>query len=293
MRFGLSVPVFTSDLARPLAGSKAAAAAGFDAVFAPDHIFPPGQPGMPSVEATTLLSACAAASPGLGVGVLVTRAGMRPVGMLAKIGAALDLLSGGRAILGLGLGDANGRAEHEAVGVPFLPIEERTVLLEQTVSALRSLFAGGSWPGGSQVGPVAGPLLPPGSPAVWAGGISDRVLGVAARSADAWNGWGLDVEAFAARADTLAALAAAHGRDPADVPPTWGGIALVGSDADDLHALEADRAAKGLPMTIWRGTAADLAGFRDALASAGCTWMVVTAAGPPDRIELIGNALRA
>jgi alkanesulfonate monooxygenase SsuD/methylene tetrahydromethanopterin reductase-like flavin-dependent oxidoreductase (luciferase family) len=289
----LSVPVFTADPNTPLDASRRAAAAGFDAVFAPDHVFPPGRPDRPSVEASTLLAACAAASPGLGVGILVTRAGMRPVGVLAKMAAGLDQLSGGRAIVGLGLGDGHGRAEHEAIGVPFLPIEERTVLLAETASALRTLFRGETWPGGERVGRIVGPLLPPGIPPVWAGGVSDRVLAVAASSADAWNGWGLDADAFAERSAALTTLVRDAGRDPAEVPPTWGGIVLVGEDAADLRALETQREEKGLPMSIWRGTAADLAAFRDALAAAGCTWMALTAAGPPDRVELIGRAMRA
>ena len=66
VRCGLSVPVFTADVARPVAAARAAADAGFDAVFAPDHVFPPGRPDRPSVEATTLLAACAAAAPGAG-----------------------------------------------------------------------------------------------------------------------------------------------------------------------------------------------------------------------------------
>ncbi len=72
---------------------------------------------------------------------------------------------------------------------------------------------------------MTGPLLPPGEPAIWVGGLSDAVLEVAARVADAWNGWGLDAEAFAARADTLRSLAGAR-----LVAPTWAGIALVGED---------------------------------------------------------------
>ena len=293
MRYGLSVPVFTGDVGRPVAAARAAADAGFDAVFAPDHVFPPGRPDRPSVEATTLLAACAAAAPGMGVGLLVTRAYLRPVGMLAKIVAGLDHVSGGRAIVGLGLGDANGKAEHAALGLPFPPIEERTVGFEETALALRTLFAGAPWPGGERIGPVAGPLLPPAAAPVWVGGTSDRVIGVAARSADGWNGWDLDADGFATRAATLAARTAEAGRDPTDVVSTWGGIVLVGEDADDLARLEADRTDKGLSMSIWRGTVADLRAFRDALARAGCAWMIVTAAGPADRTAVVGAGLVA
>src|SRR5207342_2834752 len=176
MKLGLSLTVFTADPAKPLAAARRAADNGYDAVFASDHLFPPGAPERPSLETYTLLSAIAAANPGLGVGVLVTRAGFRPPGILAKQAAALDHMSGGPAVLGLGLGDASGRAEHSALGLPYPPASVRGEVLEETAGALRALFAGRSWPGGNHVPPMEGPLLPPGSPAVWIGGASPRVL---------------------------------------------------------------------------------------------------------------------
>jgi alkanesulfonate monooxygenase SsuD/methylene tetrahydromethanopterin reductase-like flavin-dependent oxidoreductase (luciferase family) len=289
MRLGLVLPVFTADAKRPI--GVADRAQGFDAVFAADHVFPPGQPGRPAVEAFSLLSAVAASHPGLGVGVLVTRASMRPAGILAKLAAGLHHVSGGRAIVGLGLGDAAGRAEHEALGIAYPDVAERAVALEETCLALRALFDGSGWPGGTVVGPIPGPVLPPADPPVWVGGISDRVLAIAARAANGWNGWGLPADGFAARAADLARLVTEAGRDPLEVMPTWGGIALVGSDAADLAALEAERAAKGRSMEVWRGTIADLRAFADEVRAAGAGWFIVAAAGPPDRPAVIAEAL--
>jgi alkanesulfonate monooxygenase SsuD/methylene tetrahydromethanopterin reductase-like flavin-dependent oxidoreductase (luciferase family) len=292
LKLGLSLPVFSADVDRAMDRAERAAAAGFDAVFAPDHVFPPGAPGRPAIEAFSLLAAAAAAQPEVGVGVLVTRPYLRPLGILAKMAAGLDHVSQGRAIVGLGLGDANGRAEHDALGLPFPPIDRRTVALEETARGLRDLFAGRAWPGGEEVGPVEGPLLPPADPPVWVGGTSDRVLGVAARSADAWNGWGLDRSSFEERVRTLTARTGEAGRDPSEVSATWGGIVLVGEDRDALRALEAEREAKGLSMSIWRGTAADLRAFRDGIERAGASWFIASAAGPADRLEVIAAALR-
>src|SRR5439155_1422884 len=144
-----------TETGRPLASAGRAAAAGFDAVFASDHLFPPGAPERPSLEPYTLLAAIGAVNPGLGVGVLVTRAGFRPVGMLAKQAAALDHVTGGHAVLGLGVGDANGRAEHAALGLDYPPFPERLALLEETVLALRALFAGSPWPGRQRIPALA------------------------------------------------------------------------------------------------------------------------------------------
>jgi alkanesulfonate monooxygenase SsuD/methylene tetrahydromethanopterin reductase-like flavin-dependent oxidoreductase (luciferase family) len=292
MKLGLVLTVFTADPARPMASAGRAAAAGYDAVFASDHLFPPGAPDRPSLEPYTLLAAIGAANLGLGVGVLVTRAGFRPVGMLAKQAAALDQVTGGRAVLGLGVGDANGRAEHAALGLDYPPFPERLALLEETVLALRGLFAGRPWQGGQRIPALAGPLLPPGSPPVWVGGTKDAAIGVAARAADGWNAWGLDADTFVARVGELAGLATGAGRDPAEVPPTWAGIMLVGRDANELATLEAERAGKGLGMDIWRGTADDLRRFRDRVEGVGATWLIAVAAGPADRSELVAATLR-
>ena len=292
MKLGLVLTVFTADPAKPMASASRAAAAGYDAVFASDHLFPPGAPDRPSLEPYTLLAAIGAANPGLGVGVLVTRAGFRPVGMLAKQAAALDQVTRGRAVLGLGVGDANGRAEHAALGLDYPPFPERLALLEETVLAVRALFAGKPWQGGQRIPALAGPLLPSGSPPVWVGGTKDAAIGVAARAADGWNAWGLDADTFAARAGELAGLATDAGRDPAEVPPTWAGIMLVGRDANELATLEAERAGKGLGMDIWRGTADDLRRFRDRVEGVGATWLIAVAAGPADRSELVATTLR-
>jgi alkanesulfonate monooxygenase SsuD/methylene tetrahydromethanopterin reductase-like flavin-dependent oxidoreductase (luciferase family) len=292
VRLGLSLAVFTEDVERPLAVAAHAAAAGYELIVAPDHLHPPGERDRPSIDAFTLLAAVAAANPGVGVGTLVSRASLRPAGLLAKQAAALDHLCGGRGIVGLGAGDRLSRLEHETYGVRFPGVAERLAGLEEAALALRALFGGRAWPGGEVVGPVDGPVLPPASPAVWIGGLSDGVLRAAARAAEAWNGWGLGLEAFTARVGRLRDLVREAGRDPADVPPTWAGIVLVGEDRADLEALERDREDQGLPGDVWRGTADDLRAFVEGLAALGTTWCVVLPAGPRDRVDLVARVVR-
>ena len=279
--------MFTDDPARPLAAAARAAAAGYEAVFAPDHLFPPGRPDRPSLEPFSVLAAVAARHPTLRVGTLVTRASIRPAGLLAKQGAALDHLSAGRAILGIGAGDSTSKAEHEAFGIPFRPALERVALMEETVEALRALFAGATWGGGHHVPPLLGPLLPPGDPELWIGGRSEPVLAAAARRADAWNGWAMDAEGFRAAASTVRALA-----DGRDVAATWGGILLVGEDPSDLDRLRSGRASRGLSMDLWQGTTDELRAFAAHLRDAGADWMIVQPVGGDDRIELVATSLR-
>ena len=147
--------------------------------------------------------------------------------------------------------------------------------------------------GGDRIPPIAGPILPSGSPQVWIGGTQATALGVAARAADAWNGWGLDRDTFLERAGELSVRTREEGRAPGEVPPTWAGIVLVGRDNAELDTLERERSAKGSSMEVWRGTTDDLRSFRDDLAAAGATWLIVLAAGPTDRVELIAETLRS
>jgi alkanesulfonate monooxygenase SsuD/methylene tetrahydromethanopterin reductase-like flavin-dependent oxidoreductase (luciferase family) len=294
MKVGVSLPVFTADPSRPLTVAARAHELGVDGVFSPDHLFPPvfyppSGPDRPALEAFSLLAAVAAQEPGLGVGTLVARVTLRAAGVLAKQAAALDSMSGGRAILALGTGDRASLPEHERYGIEFPAVRERIELLEETVLALRALFEGGSYGGGRHVAPMTGPLMPSGSPSLWVGGLSDPVLAVAGRTADAWNGWGLDAETFASKARLLHEFA-----DGRSVAPTWGGIALVGEDDDDLGRLVRSRADKGLSLEgVWVGTVSELRGFAARLEDAGATWFVVLPAGPADRLDVILHALSA
>jgi alkanesulfonate monooxygenase SsuD/methylene tetrahydromethanopterin reductase-like flavin-dependent oxidoreductase (luciferase family) len=288
VKLGLSLPMFTADVGRPLAAAARAADAGYDGVFAPDHLFPPGAPGRPALEPFALLAAIATLHPGLRVGTLVTRASLRPAGILAKQAAALDQMSGGRAILGLGAGDSVSKPEHEAFGIPFASTADRVAILEETVEAVRALFGGEAWPGGAHVPAIAGPLLPPGAPELWVGGRSAAVIGVAARAADAWNGWALDAEGFEAASGELRRLAGGR-----SVAPTWGGIALVATDESDLERRRVERRDRGLSMDIWQGTTEDLRSFAARLEEAGCAWLIVQPVGGGDRVDTVAGALGA
>jgi alkanesulfonate monooxygenase SsuD/methylene tetrahydromethanopterin reductase-like flavin-dependent oxidoreductase (luciferase family) len=293
LNLGISLPVFNDEPGRPLAVAARCAALGVDGVFSPDHLFPPvfyppSGPDRPALDPFALLAAVSARHPALRVGTLVTRVTLRPPGQLAKQAATLDAMGHSRAILALGSGDRASLPEHEAFGIAFPSAADRVAILEETARALRSLFDGRAWEGGPHVPAMAGPLLPPASPELWVGGTSEAVIGVAARTADAWNGWGLGLEAFAAASRRLAELA--EGRA---IVPTWGGIALVGADRLELEGLVEARERAGRSLDgVWVGTAEELAAFADGLAFAGSRWLIVLPVGPEDRLDLIAETLR-
>ncbi|HEX5936692.1 MAG TPA: LLM class flavin-dependent oxidoreductase [Actinomycetota bacterium] len=286
MKLGLSLPMFTADVRRPLDAAARAAAAGYDGVFAPDHLFPPSAPDRPSLEPFTVLAAVAGLHPRLRIGTLVTRASLRPVGLLAKQASALDGIGQAGLILGLGAGDHVSRREHETFGIPFATARERVEILEETAQALRTLFDGRPWGGGRHLPPVSGPLRPPGRPEIWIGGRSDPVIAAAARAADAWNGWGMDAGAFHAAVGRLASLS-----DGRPVSPTWGGIVLVGRNREELSRVVADRRSKGLDMDVWIGTADELRTFAARLHDVGCSWLISVPVGGDDRLELVADVL--
>ncbi len=291
MKVGVVLPLFSGDPAKVLKAARDSEALGFHGLFVFDHFFPPGgSSDQPALEAFTTLASVAAATERVALGTLVTRVSLRPTGMLAKLASWVDAASGGRMILGVGTGDPIDRPEHEAYGIRMRSRAERRHHLAEAVEALKALFAGSAYGGGDLVPPLAGPLLPAavrsGGPPIWIGAQADEVVRLSGRLADGWNGWGLDVEAFGAKARLLAEAAEEAGRR---AEPTWAGIVLVGADRAETGDLMERRRARGMEEAAWAGTPEELVAFLHALAGAGATWAVLVVAGPADRRDLIAE----
>jgi alkanesulfonate monooxygenase SsuD/methylene tetrahydromethanopterin reductase-like flavin-dependent oxidoreductase (luciferase family) len=291
VNLGVVLPLFSGDPEKVLAAAQEAEELGFDGAFVFDHFFPPGgSRDRPALEAFTTLAAVAAATERIAVGTLVTRVSLRPAGMLAKLGAWLDVASGGRLIMGMGTGDPIDRPEHDAYGIPMPGREERRAMLEETVQAVKALWRAEPYKGGRFVPPLEGPVVPPparaGGPPVWLGAQVDAVVRMAGRCADGWNGWGLEPDRFREKASLLAEEAAAAGRE---AEATWAGIALVGADPGELRELADRRRAQGRDDEAWMGTTEEFSAFLGELSGAGATWAVIVPAGPADRRALIGK----
>jgi alkanesulfonate monooxygenase SsuD/methylene tetrahydromethanopterin reductase-like flavin-dependent oxidoreductase (luciferase family) len=285
------LPLFSDDAARVTGFARRAEVLGFDGVFGFDHLLPLLQPpDRPSFEVYASLAAVAAATSTITVGTLVTRASLRPVGLLAKLAASVDDLSGGRFALAVGTGDELSKREHGAFGIAYRERAVRYRHLADTVLALRGLLRGEAWQGSDLVPAVDGPLLPaphrPGGPPIWVGGLSDAVVATAGRLADAWNGWGVGPEGFARRAERLRAVAEETGRV---VAPTWGGIALVGEDPADTARLRERRGPGDLGSDVWTGDVGELIGFLSRLEEVGAAWGILLLAGPADRLDLVAE----
>jgi alkanesulfonate monooxygenase SsuD/methylene tetrahydromethanopterin reductase-like flavin-dependent oxidoreductase (luciferase family) len=289
VKIGLVLPLFSGEPERVLAFAERAERLGFDGVFAFDHLFPPGaSPDRPSLEAFSTLSAVAARTKRIAVGTLVARATLRSAAMIAKLAVSVDGVSHGRMILAIGTGDPIDEPEHRVFGIRYLDKAERREHLVETVQAIRALFEARPWPGGTHVPAMSGPLLPRpasrGGPPLWIGGFADAVVRLAAREADAWNGWGMGLEGFTRKARLLEEEAGGR-----PVSATWAGIVVVGRDDAEVARLLEARRHRHLESDVWSGTTAALREWLENLRSVGASWAVLVPGGPPDRVELIAT----
>lgn len=232
IRFGVQLPSFSgfdsADLFEHVADlATTAEAAGYDSVWVMDHFFqlpPLGGPDEPMLEAYTLLGALAARTSRVQLGTLVTGVTYRNPGILAKIVTTLDVISRGRAILGIG--GAWYEAEHQGLGVGYPSDRVRLDMLEEAVQVCRAMFTGDdvSFAGAHYRLDHARNLPRPvraGGPKIMIGGGGEkRTLRLVARYADQCNVTG-DVGTLARKIAVLRRHCAEVGRDPAEVAVTW------------------------------------------------------------------------
>ena len=248
LRFGLHLSSFTwaggAAAARDRLRRVAAAAeqAGFDAIYVMDHFRQIPQVGRAwedFLESYTTLAYLAACTERVRLGTLVTGVTYRNVAHLGKIVATLDVLSGGRAVCGLGLGWH--REEHEAYGWPFPPVADRYRLLEDALRALPLLWGPGSPAFEGEVIRVPQAMCYPRPlqahvPLLVGGSGERRTLRLAARYADASNVLG-DLATVRRKAAVLRSHCVELDRDPAQVRLTHLSTVLVAEHDDQLAEL--------------------------------------------------------
>jgi alkanesulfonate monooxygenase SsuD/methylene tetrahydromethanopterin reductase-like flavin-dependent oxidoreductase (luciferase family) len=193
-----------------------------------DHLLPiGGDKDGPIFEGWTLLSALAAQTTRLRLGLLVTSNRIRPPALLAKIAATTDIVSGGRLDFGIGAGSRTdipwARREYDAYGLPYHDARYAVGSLAEACTLIRRLwtedkpfdFHGGYYDlTGAFCSPK--PIQRPGPPIVM-GGQASATLRVVAEHADVWNFPGGDVEAAVRRGTVLDGICAEIGRDPASI----------------------------------------------------------------------------
>jgi alkanesulfonate monooxygenase SsuD/methylene tetrahydromethanopterin reductase-like flavin-dependent oxidoreductase (luciferase family) len=255
---------------------------GLDSLWLADHLIYrfPNQAESAPWEALTMLSALAVVTTHITLGTLVVCTSFRPPAMLAKMADALDEVSGGRFILGLGAGWH--KPEYEAFGYPFDHLASR---FDEALKIIVPLLREGHVDFQGQYYQVRNCVLrprgpSPAGPRILVAGRRPRMLQLVARDADAWNtAWHTDPSIIKERIESLSQACAIIGRDPATIEMT------VGTEVR-LQPLKDD----GSPDNAISGTPEEIASRLQAFASVGTSHLIVALdAVTPATIEQLGH----
>lgn len=171
-------------------------AAGYAGLWAWDHFMGRGEKTVPVVESWTILSMAAASTSRVTVGPFVANVMNRHPALLARMASTLQVASGGRLVLGIGIGGAP--REHAAYGMDFPEAPERVARLEEAVAVIRALWAGGPVTRPSPFYPLdeayARPIPEPPPPIV-IGGETVAGARLAGRIGDGWSAFDTNFEA--------------------------------------------------------------------------------------------------
>jgi F420-dependent oxidoreductase-like protein len=241
---------------------------GFSAISMMDHYHQiPGVGPQTNYmfEGNTMLAALAARTSKASLGLLVGGVMYRNPAALAKITTGIDVISGGRAVLGLGA--AWFEDEHKAYGFPFPPLKERFEHLEDALNIARKMFTEdpATYEGThhSIHGAINNPRPLRGDIPILIGGSGEKkTLRMVAQYADASNVFG-DVEKIKHLMGVLDAHCADVGRDPSEISRTKLATLLIG-DTHEAAQAKADQLRAHMPAEMF--DAVVLAGDRDGIA---------------------------
>jgi F420-dependent oxidoreductase-like protein len=248
IRAGLQIPNFTYPGVAPdqlfervAAVAVAAEDAGFDTVMVMDHFYQLPMLGPPEhemFEAYTLLGAIAARTKQVKLGTLVTGVTYRNPAILAKIVTSLDVISQGRAFLGIGAAWFD--QEHEALGVDFPPVKERFERLEEALTICRAMFRGerptieGKHYRVKDAINSPAPITPGGPPIMIGGQGEKKTLRLMAEHAEMAN-FTSGFDEIPHKLEVLAEHCANAGRDMATINKTPLGSLILGQTMEEAE----------------------------------------------------------
>jgi alkanesulfonate monooxygenase SsuD/methylene tetrahydromethanopterin reductase-like flavin-dependent oxidoreductase (luciferase family) len=246
----------------------AALRGSFDSVWLSDH-FVPGAGWMPpqtdALECWTATAAFATAYPEYDFGQIVLGNSYRHPSLLAKMASTLQLLTGGRLILGIGAGWME--SEYRAYGYPYPPAAVRLQALGEAVQLIRRMWttAPASFVGRHfRIEQAYCNPLPDPPPPVMIGAAGEQIaLRLVARHADWWNLSGLSPEAFRRKAAVLEDHCQAVGRDPTSILYTLQCQAVAIADDERQATAIASRS----PLFHHTGTEGTLVGTPETVAA--------------------------
>jgi F420-dependent oxidoreductase-like protein len=280
---------------------------GFDAVSVMDHLhqIPPYMVRSdPIPEAYVLLGAVAARTSCIRLGTLVTAVTYRNPALLAKMVTTLDLVSGGRAFLGIGASWNEDEYRAYGFGEALLPIRERLDRLEEALEVCTAMFTGAEAHFQGRRYRLEGalnvpPPVQPGGPPILVGGTGERrLLRVVARYADIANLFG-DPATVRHKLSVLERHCEEVGRDPAEILKTRTGMLIVAPTAAEAERRARDvRQETGLDEATFRarcivGDPDAVAEQAQALLHAGLDGLMFFTSGlwRPEEVALAGEAI--
>ena len=243
MRFGIFTSMGNQTWSGVLDLWKHLEATGWDIACVTDHFMPNTKEREGAMlEAMSTLSALSAVIPRMKVGTIVLGNTYRHPAVLAKAAAQIDVISGGRLLLGLGAGWQQN--EHEAYGIPFYTMKERLERLDEACQVIKSLWTqprsafSGKYYQLSDAPLEPKPVQKP-NPELMIGGGGEKVtLKIAARHADHWNVWG-GPETLARKGAILDDHCRAAGRDPRSIVRSANMALLITDDRNEADRLRA------------------------------------------------------
>jgi F420-dependent oxidoreductase-like protein len=224
----------------------------------------------PMLEGYTSLGFLAGQTRRMDLGLMVTGVTYRHPGLLAKTVTTLDVLSGGRAVLGIGA--AWYEREHLGLGVPFPPVSERFERLDEALRICLQMWSDDEGPFEGEHYRLAETICRPRPvrqprPRIIIGGTGERkTLRLVARYADACNLFASDVDEVAHKLEVLEGHCEAEGRDPATIERTIMPFADPTADPDAFLASMEAYAALGVDMACVMPTTSDPVAFVTTLA---------------------------
>lgn len=252
IKFGWRVPAFPVDDSRrstfvdQITNTLDRIQGHFDSAWVADHFIPWAtfqSDDTDTLECWTTICYLAGAFPDLHFGSIVLCQSYRNPALVAKMGATLQLLTGGRFILGIGAGWK--ADEYLAYGYEFPEIPVRIAQLEEAVQIIRRMWT--ETPATFQgkyyriTDAYCEPRPAPRPPIMIGGGGERLTLRVVARHADWWNLPGGTVENYAHKLDVLRAHCEAVGRNYDEIVKTWAGevVAIAETEAEARRIAEA------------------------------------------------------
>ena len=250
IKVGLQIPNFTYPHTTPAqlfekvaAVAVAAEDAGADTVMVMDHFYQLAMMGPPEhemMEAYTLLGGLAARTSTVKLGTLVTGVTYRNPAILAKIVTTLDVVSSGRAFLGIGAAWFD--LEHEGLGVDFPPVKERFERLEEALHICRAMFRGerptfeGTHYRTKDAINSPAPVTPGGPPIMIGGQGERKTLRLMAQHAEMAN-FTSGFDELPRKIEVLGQHCADAGRDPATINKTPLCSVAVGETMEEAVSL--------------------------------------------------------